>query len=501
MFVLVVVAQAGTLILASAVVPSPRIGVVCGVILIIISPLATMILNAVLDPFYDGINVILPIGLCRILSLTLARQPTSFGDTEELRDTYLIIFFSGIGYSVVGIYLHAILPQPHAPGRHPLFFLPQLVLDKLPEQFGGNAAAKSSASAKPVERIADEGDAFVDMVDNDVKEERERLAAGESEEAVQILGLKKQYGESTVVDDLWLSMKDEECFGLLGPNGAGKTTTISILTGTVAPTSGAAFVKGIDVTGKAALSHKFIGICPQQDFLWPDITVQEHLNMFALIKGVPHKFMRAHVRQVAESVGLDGDAFDRISNSLSGGMKRRLSIGLAIIGDPKVLVLDEPTTGLDPETRQHIWKIIDKAKRGRCVILTTHSMSEAEALCNRIGIMASGSLLCLGTQVHLKNKFGDGLRLKFSVEEKDLDVTDFVKAHICEDAALTSSFSSSRAYVLPKNSITVSKAFSKLQLLTSDGTAKNAGIRDWSVSQTSLEEIFIRLAEEAERGQ
>jgi ABC-type multidrug transport system ATPase subunit len=184
-------------------------------------------------------------------------------------------------------------------------------------------------------------------------------------------------------------------FGLLGPNGAGKTTLISILTGLYPPTSGDAFLAGFNVHTEIEKIYQNIGVCPQHDILWEDLSVEDHLYFYARIKGVSPKDEKAAVTASLETVSLT-DFRTRTAKGLSGGEKRRLSIAIALIGFGKVIFLDEPTTGLDPEVRRLIWEIINKAKQGRTIILTTHSMEEAEVLCQRIGIMSKGALRCLG---------------------------------------------------------------------------------------------------------
>ena len=159
-----------------------------------------------------------------------------------------------------------------------------------------------------------------------------------------------------------------------------------------------------------------LGLCPQFDFLWDELTVCEHLALYARIKGIGDETrIQNAARRAAELVDLDGDAYRKAAGNLSGGMRRRLSIAIALVGDPAVLVLDEPTTGLDPDTRFQIWRCVAAAKKKRAVLLTTHSMSEADALCDRIGIMTGGTLQCLGTPLHLKNKFGAGYVLSASL--------------------------------------------------------------------------------------
>ncbi|KAJ1444037.1 P-loop containing nucleoside triphosphate hydrolase protein, partial [Ochromonadaceae sp. CCMP2298] len=200
------------------------------------------------------------------------------------------------------------------------------------------------------------------------------------------------------VRDLSLALSLGECFGMLGPNGAGKSTTISILIGKLKASLGRQFVAGQDVGQNMAAVHRYIGVCPQFDVVWSDLTVAEHITFQARQRGVPTHMLSSKVQQAALAVGLDGDGFYTRAGDLSGGMRRRLSIAMSLVGDPPILFMDEPTTGLDPDNRQAIWRIIQSIKSpSRLILLTTHSMEEAEALCTRIGIMARGELRCVGT--------------------------------------------------------------------------------------------------------
>ncbi len=165
--------------------------------------------------------------------------------------------------------------------------------------------------------------------------------------------------------------------------------------------------------------YKSIGICPQHDILWGDLTVLEHCLFYARIKGIPAKDELETVNKAIKQVELESYA-DRLSKGLSGGEKRRLSIAISLIGNPAVVFLDEPTTGLDPEVRRLIWNIINEAKRARTIVLTTHSMEEAEVLCNRIGIMAKGTLRCIGPLLRLKEVYGRGFKLNFSCKPKNV---------------------------------------------------------------------------------
>jgi len=231
--------------------------------------------------------------------------------------------------------------------------------------------------------------------------------------------------------------------------------------------------------------------------------VEEHLLLYVRLKGGLKLAERALIQQIAEAVELDGDALGTAASALSGGMRRRLSLAIALCGDPKVIFLDEPTTGLDPETRQGMWKIISKTKEKRCIVLTTHSMEEADALCERIGIMAEGSLQCLGSQLHLKHRFGSGYQLKLNLEpqaegsKEDMmkSIDAFVATLSSNPPLLTSSVSDrSRAYSLDRQSTSISNVFAAMER-----RPPQLGIREWGITMTTLDEVFLRIVEAAEQ--
>ncbi len=212
-----------------------------------------------------------------------------------------------------------------------------------------------------------------------------------------------------------LKIKKGEMFGFLGPNGAGKTTLISILTGLYKPSSGNAWVTGYDIRNQLETVQLLIGVCPQFDVLWPDLTVREHLLFYARLKGVPPHHEDTKVDKAMSEVYLQRfSGFP--TRALSGGMKRRLSMAICLVSDPKIVYLDEPTTGLDPENRRQIWDILTEGRGKRAMVLTTHSMEEADVLCQRIAIINDGILCCIGPQVRLKTLYGGGYHLFFNTQ-------------------------------------------------------------------------------------
>ena len=177
------------------------------------------------------------------------------------------------------------------------------------------------------------------------------------------------------VDGIDLSINFGECFGLLGPNGAGKTTLLETLSGLAVPQGGKAFVGGVDISKDVKKALTLIGVCPQFDVVWNNLTVMNHLLLYTRLKGISKERQHAAANLAAIKVGLDGDAYGLAASQLSGGMRRRLSIAASLVGDPPILILDEPTTGLDPDTRRQIWDILQREKRpNRTIIITTHSM-------------------------------------------------------------------------------------------------------------------------------
>ena len=228
---------------------------------------------------------------------------------------------------------------------------------------------------------------------------------GQGVTAVSIDGLTKEYGTLRAVDGLTLSIPSAEVFGLLGPNGSGKTTTINCLTGLLRPTKGTVRVLGIDAQSEGIEARKIMGVSPQETAVFPYLTGEENVTLFGELYSVPKKSLRARVDYVLEKVGLLDEAKHRV-NKYSGGMKRRVSIAMALVTDPKVILLDEPTVGMDPQARRAVWDfIVELRDEGKTIMLTTHYMEEAEELCDEVGILDHGRLIELGSPDGLKTKY------------------------------------------------------------------------------------------------
>ena len=221
--------------------------------------------------------------------------------------------------------------------------------------------------------------------------------------AIQTKGLTRQYKSLTAVDDLDLQIRQGELFSLLGVNGAGKTTTIKMLSCLTKPTEGDAFVGGCSIVTEPEQVKGRIGVSPQETAVGPNLSVKENLELICGIHGFSKEKTKAKIQELSEQFSLDS-VLQRKAGKLSGGWQRRVSIAMALISEPKILFLDEPTLGLDVLARHDLWEVIRSLKGKITIILTTHYMEEAEALSDRIGIMKNGRLLAVGTVEELTAK-------------------------------------------------------------------------------------------------
>ncbi|HEY9658185.1 MAG TPA: ABC transporter ATP-binding protein [Allocoleopsis sp.] len=230
--------------------------------------------------------------------------------------------------------------------------------------------------------------------------------------AVALQNVHKVYNNVAVVHDLCLTIEPGEVFGLLGPNGAGKSTTIRMLTTLTAPTQGEIVVAGYDVRRQPYGVKQQIGVVLQQTSVDMDLTVWENMEFHGRMHHIPNPLRQKEIDRWLEYVELS-DRRNDLVKTLSGGMKRRLQIARALLHQPQILFLDEPTVGLDPQTRRRLWEIIKGLnQQGMTILLTTHYMEEVEYLCDRIGIMDSGKLIELGTLDELRQRRGEGLLMK-----------------------------------------------------------------------------------------
>uniref|UniRef100_A0A8C5B9N2 ATP binding cassette subfamily A member 12 n=1 Tax=Gadus morhua TaxID=8049 RepID=A0A8C5B9N2_GADMO len=348
--------------------------------------------------------------------------------------------------------------------------------------------------------VAVDGQDGQDGEDEDVTAEHARVSSGEANsDLLQVCRLSKvyQYLNKKVhaVNQVSLGIPAGECFGLLGVNGAGKTTTFKMLTGDVSPTDGTAQIKDVDGRMVDIMECRDqginIGYCPQVDALDNLLTGKEHLYFYARIRGISKREIDGVVNHLLKKLELVSHR-DAVTEGYSCGTRRKLSTALALIGHPQILLLDEPSSGMDPRTKRHLWKIISEEVKGKCaVVLTSHSMEECEALCSRLAIMVKGQFRCLGSLQHIKNRFGSGFTVKMylALASCDVDViTSFMRLNF-PSTYLKEQHSTMVEYHVPVAPGGVADIFHQLE------TNKNAlHIKHFSISQTTLDEVFINFA-------
>ncbi|XP_059356413.1 glucosylceramide transporter ABCA12-like [Carassius carassius] len=336
--------------------------------------------------------------------------------------------------------------------------------------------------------------------DEDVVAERLRMDRGDAHaDILQVKHLTKVYQNLNkrvqAVKKLSVGIPAGECFGLLGVNGAGKTTTFKMLTGDISPTDGSAKIRDIDGRMVDIIDCRReginIGYCPQVDALDDLLTGEEHLYFYARIRGISKRETDRVVNYLLKKLELNYHRHNT-SESYSCGTRRKLSTALALIGNPQILLLDEPSSGMDPRSKRHLWKIISEQVMGKCaVVLTSHSMEECEALCTRLAIMVKGQFRCLGSLQHIKNRFGKGFTVKMHLAGASCDVdmiSNFMQQNF-PSMCLKDHHSNMVEYHVPVAPGGVGSIFG---LLESNKAVLQ--IKHFSVSQTTLDEVFINFA-------
>jgi len=301
---------------------------------------------------------------------------------------------------------------------------------------------------------------------------------------IEARDITRNFGDFQAVDKLNLKIKKGEVFGFLGPNGAGKTTSINMMVGLLRPTSGQVLINGQDLED---VKKGIIGICPQELVLWDFLTCKESLMLMGDMYEVPRDELKLRVEKLLDDLFLQ-DKANTVVNQLSGGMKRRLNLAMAVVHQPEIVVLDEPSEGLDPQSRRVLWNYIRhlRDEEGKTVILTTHLMDEADRLSDRIAIIDHGKLLRLDTPSNLKKEIGEGdvVEMKLSDPAKNEEVVDIL--------ALMDGVHS---VVKVEDALNVRAldAVGKLPQIIDAVETTGVHVLDLSVRQNTLEDVFIDL--------
>lgn len=247
-------------------------------------------------------------------------------------------------------------------------------------------------------------------------------------EAVKIKNLIKKYDKTIAVDNISLDINEGEIFGFLGPNGAGKSTAINLICGLLKPNQGEIFIDGIDMERSKLEAKKRLGLVPQEIALFDTLTAQENISFFGKLAGLKGNLLKERTEEALELVGLS-DKRKEMPKGFSGGMKRRLNIACAIVHHPRVIIMDEPTVGIDPQSRNHILESVKKLNgMGSTVIYTSHYMEEVEAICGRIAIIDHGKLIALGTRDELKTLVSEEEKVVIGLSDASYNSLEEIKA-------------------------------------------------------------------------
>uniref|UniRef100_A0A671XXF8 Cholesterol transporter ABCA5 n=1 Tax=Sparus aurata TaxID=8175 RepID=A0A671XXF8_SPAAU len=396
----------------------------------------------------------------------------------------LMLVLDCVLYLLLAIYLDQVLPGEFGMRRSLVYFLKPSYWSKRRKRY-----VEVSSVYDAEVKGAPGGDECIEPVSPEFR----------GKEAIRINNIHKVYKEKDNVVEalrgLTFDIYEGQITALLGHSGAGKSTLMNILCGICPPTNGSATIYGTPVAEIADGSEmkQLVGICPQFNIIFDVLTVEEHLRIFAAIKGIPPADIDAEVTKVLKDLDLEKIMTAQAKN-LSGGQKRKLSVGIAILGDPKILLLDEPTAGMDPCSRHQVWSLLKSRRAGRVTVLSTHYMDEADILADRKAVISQGQLRCVGSSLYLKIKCGVGYHLRMSINERceAEKISSLVQQHVPK-AKLARQHEAELTFTLPFESMdTFSGLFSELDC------QPHLGIINYGVSMTTLEDVFLRLEAEAE---
>nr|XP_024218385.1 ATP-binding cassette sub-family A member 3-like isoform X2 [Halyomorpha halys] len=353
--------------------------------------------------------------------------------------------------------------------------------------------------------IEDIDDPDLNTVDTDVLREKIRVGtfqnAGSEEQVMVVVdGLGKKYSRSIVaVVDVTFAVSKGECFGILGINGAGKTTVFNMLTGVLYPTKGNVYIKGYSLRKNKAKCLSMIGYCPQHSALIESLTARQMLTLFAHLRLIPSDCVVQEVKKWIALFGLD-EYSDIPCKNFSGGNKRRLNTAMAFIGDPSIVILDEPTIGVDPFIRRNLWNIIDAcAVSDQAIIISSHSMDECEAVCDRLTIVAGGKMECLGNSQHLKELHGSGYVIKITLAAHTDDELAALKGKIESKFSPNIELKDEHQVLLHYHITTRDYKISFLFETMIKVKNKSTIVDDYIISDSSLEEVFLSFAKKRDQ--
>ncbi|GFG35680.1 hypothetical protein Cfor_11467 [Coptotermes formosanus] len=394
-------------------------------------------------------------------------------------------------YGLLAYYLDCVIPSEHGTKRSPWFcftpgfWCPRKSAPRIPSVNGESGSFNAG----------EESNRDVETVAREMK----------GREAINIVDLYKTFHacrkpEVKAVNGINLTIYEGQITAILGHNGAGKTTLFNILTGLTAPSAGTAFVFGYDIRDPNDMHtiRQMTGVCPQHDILFDLLTPREHLEFFAAVRGIRPSLIEAEVSKTLRDIDLV-DKANTFAKHLSGGQKRKLSVGIAVIGDPRIIILDEPTAGIDPYSRRHMWSVLQNRRHGKVILLTTHFMDEADILADRKAVVSKGRLRCCGSSLFLKNKFGIGYHLTLVLEgmAREPAITRLVMSHVAK-AEKARRHGRELSFILPHNAVdNFAPLFSAIEYEINT-RASRLGISSYGVSMTTLEEVFLHLERDEE---
>ncbi|XP_049848722.1 uncharacterized protein LOC126316671 [Schistocerca gregaria] len=427
------------------------------------------------------LNMIPPVTLFRgLIILANPFKGMSIDRPEYITDmnlykTCMYLAAQCVVFGVLAFYFDQVLPIGPGLKKHYFFFLPKR----------WRPSRRTKSEKKMLEKLME------NKTEPEMTEFEEADARGEK--TLEICGLSKIFLRRPVkvaVRDLWMSIGKDECYGFLGPNGAGKSTVISMVCGYLRPSSGKICINNKNLLENREKIHLELGVCPQNDALYDKLTGPEHLEFYGKMKNLSGDQLKENIRYWLQKVNLwKKKDRNKLVSEYSGGMKRRLSVACALIGYPKLVLLDEPTTGLDPASRNELWKLIKIFKTKSAILLTTHSMKEAEVLCDVIGIIVQGSLRITGQAPELIRTRCQYYVIKVSLTLDNVEEVIESLQSFSPEVVFIGRLANQYTFEIPTKDVLLSKFFSFMKK-----ERKRLKMRDWAIHNSTLERVFMSVA-------